>query len=89
MKIAFDRNLVCRKILFSEISSDLLAFILKKSIKYKTMHVYRKGVAQAGSPQDHMATDSWEGNKGDGEDLGGHQVHGQMWREHVAALHAC
>ena len=32
---------------------------------------------QAGSPQDHMATDSWEGNKGDGEDLGGHQVHGK------------
>ena len=27
--------------------------------------------------QDHMATDSWEGNKGDGEDLGGHQVHGK------------
>ena len=42
MKIAFDRNLVCRKILFSEISGDLLAFILKKNIKYKTMHVYRK-----------------------------------------------
>ena len=33
MKIAFDRNLVCRKILFSEISSDLLAFILKKKDK--------------------------------------------------------
>ena len=31
MKIAFDRNLVCRKILFSEISGDLLAFILKKN----------------------------------------------------------
>ena len=30
MKIAFDRNLVCRKILFNEISSDLLPFILKK-----------------------------------------------------------
>ena len=24
-----------------------------------------------------MATDSWEGNKGDGEDLGEHQVHGK------------
>ena len=32
---------------------------------------------QAGSPQDHMATDSWEGNKGDGEDLGAHKVHGK------------
>ena len=28
------------------------------------------------SPQDHMATDDWERNKGDGEDLGGHHVHG-------------
>jgi len=37
-----------------------------------------------------MAADGGEGNQGDGEDLGRHQVYGkgQMWREHIAALHA-
>ena len=32
---------------------------------------------QKGPPQDHVATDSGEGNKGDGEDLGRHQAHGK------------
>ena len=32
---------------------------------------------QEGPPQDHMAADGREGNQGDGEDLGRHQVYGK------------
>ena len=33
--------------------------------------------AQEGPPHDHVATDSGEGNQGDGEDLGSHQAYGK------------
>ena len=32
---------------------------------------------QEGPPQDHVATDSGERSRGDGEDLGRHQVYGK------------
>ena len=49
---------------------------------------------QEGPPQDHVATESGERNQGDGEmekTCGGIKLMArdrQMWREHVAALHA-
>ena len=59
----------------------LYVFIKKKTINLAICNTCyaldARRETQAGSPQDHMATDSWEGNKGDGEDLGGHQVHGK------------
>ena len=36
-----------------------------------------RGKMQEGPPQDHMAADGGEGNQGDGEDLGRHQVYGK------------